>query len=107
MSDSAHVGTTIVLSILVVVGILGNSLVCVVIMKNRDMRYIHNSYFVFLATMEFYKVVIYSGIRDKRPDYSFTNVRCLQNIEDFRISCRTDIIRQQMQGSNGRNNRTD
>lgn len=86
MSDSAHVGTTIVLSILVVVGILGNSLVCVVIMKNRDMRYIHNSYFVFLATMEFYKVVIYSGIRDKRPDIAsqMSGVSKISKILEFR-----------------------
>lgn len=63
MSDSAYFGTTIVLSILVVVGILGNSLVCVVIMKNRDMRYTRNntSYLVFLASVfvELYKVVMY------------------------------------------------
>ena len=42
MSDAAGVGTTIVLSILVVVGIVGNTLVCVVMMKNRDMRYANN-----------------------------------------------------------------
>lgn len=39
MTDAASVWTTIILSILVVVGIVGNTLVCVVMMKYRDMRY--------------------------------------------------------------------
>ena len=38
MTDAASVGTTIILSILVVVGIVGNTLVCAVMMKYRDMR---------------------------------------------------------------------
>ena len=38
MTDAASVGTTITLAILVVVGIVGSTLVCVVMMKYRDMR---------------------------------------------------------------------
>lgn len=39
MSQSAAVAITTVLFILVVVDIVGNSLVCAIIKKNRDMRY--------------------------------------------------------------------
>ena len=39
MPGSAGVAITTVLSIFVILGILGNSLVCAIIKKNRDMRY--------------------------------------------------------------------
>ena len=39
MSESADVAITTVLSILVIVDIVGNSAVCLIITKNRDMRY--------------------------------------------------------------------
>ena len=39
MSQSAGVAITTVLSILVIVDIVGNFLVCVIIKRNREMRY--------------------------------------------------------------------
>ena len=40
LSQSAGVAITMVLGILVVANILGNSIVCWIIKKNRDMRYV-------------------------------------------------------------------
>ena len=40
MSEIASVAMTTVLCILVAVDIAGNSLVCLIIKKNRDMRYV-------------------------------------------------------------------
>ena len=40
MSDLPHVAITIANSILIVTCILGNCFVCVVLLRNRDMRYI-------------------------------------------------------------------
>lgn len=50
MTESADVAITTVLSFFVIVDIVGNSVVCAVIKKYRDMRYdetkiIHNSFF--------------------------------------------------------------
>lgn len=39
-SQSADVAITTVLSFLVFANIVGNSIVCLIIMKNRDMRYV-------------------------------------------------------------------
>ena len=39
MSESAGVATKTFLSILVIANVVGNTLVCVIIMRNRDMRY--------------------------------------------------------------------
>ena len=44
MSDSPHVAITIANSILIVTCILGNCFVCVVLLRNRDMRYIKQFY---------------------------------------------------------------
>ena len=41
MPESADVAITTVTVILIITSIVGNSLVCAVIKKNRDMRYIH------------------------------------------------------------------
>ena len=38
---TAGVAITTILSILVIVNIIGNSLVCAAIIKNRDMRYVN------------------------------------------------------------------
>ena len=40
MSEPAGVPLTIVLFIMVIVNIIGNSLVCLIIKRNRDMRYV-------------------------------------------------------------------
>lgn len=40
MSESAGVATKTFLSILVIANVVGNTLVCVIIMRNRDMRYL-------------------------------------------------------------------
>ena len=40
MSESAEIAWTAVTSVLIITSIVGNSLVCAVIKKNRDMRYI-------------------------------------------------------------------
>ncbi|PFX29525.1 Substance-K receptor [Stylophora pistillata] len=52
MSDSADISTTVVLAFLIVVGIIGNSLVCVVMMKYRDMRVPINYLLVNLAAAD-------------------------------------------------------
>jgi len=39
MPESANDAVTTVLCILVIANIVGNSLVCVIILKNREMRY--------------------------------------------------------------------
>lgn len=44
MSDPPHVAITIANSILIVTCILGNCLICVVLLRNRDMRYIKQFY---------------------------------------------------------------
>ena len=44
MSDPPHVAITIANSILIVTCILGNCFVCVVLLRNRDMRYIKQFY---------------------------------------------------------------
>ena len=46
MSWSASVAITTALSIFVVVGIVGNCLVCAIIKKNRVMRYLRNPEYV-------------------------------------------------------------
>ena len=46
MSGSAGVAITTVLSIFVVIGIVGNCLVCAIIKKNRVMRYFHKPRYV-------------------------------------------------------------
>ena len=38
MSESAEIAVTIVTAVLIITSIIGNSFVCVVIKKNRDMR---------------------------------------------------------------------
>ena len=38
MSESAEIAVTVVTSALIITSIIGNSFVCVVIKKNRDMR---------------------------------------------------------------------
>ena len=38
MSESAEIAVTVVTSVLIITSIVGNSLVCAVIKKNRDMR---------------------------------------------------------------------
>ena len=43
MSSTTNVITTAVTSILIVLCIIGNSLVCVVVKKNHDMRSVHNN----------------------------------------------------------------
>ena len=40
MSESANVSITTVAYVLVVVNVVGNSFVCLVIRRNRDMRYV-------------------------------------------------------------------
>ncbi len=40
MFEQAGVAITTVLSILIIVDIVGNSLVCAIIKRNRDMRYV-------------------------------------------------------------------
>ena len=40
MSEAANVGITTVACIFVVVNVVGNSFVCLVIRRNRDMRYV-------------------------------------------------------------------
>lgn len=40
MPESSAIAITTVLSILVIVDIVGNSLVCLIIKRNRDMRYV-------------------------------------------------------------------
>ena len=40
MSESAHIATITVQSLLVILNIAGNSLVCIIIMKNQEMRYV-------------------------------------------------------------------
>lgn len=42
MSEIASVAIITVLSVLVIVDIVGNSLVCAIIKRNRDMRYVEN-----------------------------------------------------------------
>jgi hypothetical protein len=42
MPETASVAITTVLSVLVIVNIVGNSLVCAIIKRNRDMRYVEN-----------------------------------------------------------------
>ena len=44
VSATAAVAVTTVLSILVIVVIMGNSLVCVIVMRNRDLRYAEINY---------------------------------------------------------------
>ena len=44
MSDPPHVAITIANSILIVTCILGNCFVCVVLLRNRDMRYTKQFY---------------------------------------------------------------
>ena len=44
MSDSAAIAMATVLTILVIIDIVGNSLVCAIIKKNRDMRYVDTVY---------------------------------------------------------------
>lgn len=39
MAESADVAITTVMSILIITSIVGNLLVCAVVKKNRDMRY--------------------------------------------------------------------
>ena len=41
MSESTGAAITTVMFVLVVISTVGNSLVCAVIKRNRDMRYIH------------------------------------------------------------------
>ena len=38
MSESAEIAVTVVTAVLIISSIIGNSFVCVVIKKNRDMR---------------------------------------------------------------------
>ena len=38
MSESAEIAVTVVTAVLIITSIIGNSFVCVVIKKNRDMR---------------------------------------------------------------------
>ena len=38
MSESAEIAVTVVTAVLIITTIIGNSFVCVVIKKNRDMR---------------------------------------------------------------------
>ena len=38
MSESAEIAVTVVTAVLIITSIVGNSFVCVVIKKNRDMR---------------------------------------------------------------------
>ena len=40
MSESAQIAISAVQSLLVILNIAGNSLVCVIIVKNQDMRYV-------------------------------------------------------------------
>ena len=40
MSDSTQIAVTTVQSLIVVLNIAGNSLVCVIIAKNQEMRYV-------------------------------------------------------------------
>lgn len=42
MSETASAAITIILLLLVIVDIVGNSLVCAIIKRNRDMRYVDN-----------------------------------------------------------------
>ena len=50
MSEPDKVAIATVLSALIVVDIVGNSLVCVIIKKNRDLRYV-NKYVVKCQTL--------------------------------------------------------
>ncbi|KAL9958484.1 hypothetical protein ACROYT_G035501 [Oculina patagonica] len=52
MSESAGVAITTALSILVIVDIVGNSLVCVIIKRNRDLRGPMNYLLVNLAVAD-------------------------------------------------------
>ena len=54
MSESAVVITTTAASILTVVNIMGNSLVCAIVKKNRNMRYVENKTIV----MQYYNLMI-------------------------------------------------
>ena len=49
MSELVVVAITTVYSVLVVVDLLGNSLVCLIITTNRDMRYFLTIYMTFLS----------------------------------------------------------
>ena len=52
------VAITTVFSILVMVDLVGNSLVCLVITINRDMRYFHTIYTTFLSLISMFRFVL-------------------------------------------------
>ena len=54
MSESAVVITTTAASILTVVNIMGNSLVCAIVKKNRNMRYVENK----TIFMQYYNLLV-------------------------------------------------
>ena len=75
-SDSAEVVLIVVHSVLVIVNIAGNSLVCVIILRNRDMRYADkkNRCLILERKCDGFslgqtKLTVYTGVRIKRVTY--------------------------------------
>lgn len=61
MSESAEAAVTAVHCILVITNIAGNSLVCVIIIKNREMRYVEiQKYVEFTYTPQLTMLVLQS-----------------------------------------------
>ena len=53
MSESAGVAITTILAILVIIDILGNALVCLIVKRNRDMRYVVTKITILLLVVVF------------------------------------------------------
>ena len=75
-SDSAEVVLIVVHSVLVIVNIAGNSLVCVIILRNRDMRYADKKNRCLILerkcdgfSLRQTKLTVYTGVRIKRVTY--------------------------------------
>ena len=74
-SDSAEVVLIVAHSVLVIVNIAGNVLVCVIIVKNRDMRYANKKRCLILerkcdgCLLGQRKLTVYTGVRIKRVTY--------------------------------------
>ena len=75
-SDSAEVVLIVVHSVLVIVNIAGNVLVCVIILRNRDMRYADkkNRCLILERKCDGFslgqtKLTVYTGVRIKRVTY--------------------------------------
>ena len=86
-SDSAEVVLIVAHSVLVIVNIAGNSLVCVIILRNRDMRYADKKNVLNLErkcdgfSLGQTKLTVYTAVRIKRVTY------CTLFFMYFRSSC--------------------